>query len=117
MGKFLTPTAVKSAVGAPSASRVAYKVACGVLLLTTLAVTMKLHMDDEQDQSYTVSLAQKQVREELLLDAVATKKLKEAVAAAGKAPSEGEREKISEILMPIANHLAVRCVCMYAIWT
>mmetsp|Transcript_99 Transcript_99/g.244 ORF Transcript_99/g.244 Transcript_99/m.244 type:complete len:209 (-) Transcript_99:333-959(-) len=45
---------------------------------------------------------------ELLLSPSASKKLKEAVAMAGKAPSSGERAKIQHMLMPIANQLAVR---------
>lgn len=50
------------------------------------------------------------VTQKLLLNAVARKKLKDAVTAAGKAPSSGERAKIQHMLMPIANHLAVRQV-------
>jgi hypothetical protein len=79
-------------------------------IAAVVAVALTVAQWEDRDGEQATMLAQVPVMQELLLDSVAKKKLKEAIAAAGKAPSDGEREKISELLMPIANHLAVRYV-------
>mmetsp|Transcript_49259 Transcript_49259/g.118144 ORF Transcript_49259/g.118144 Transcript_49259/m.118144 type:complete len:198 (+) Transcript_49259:1-594(+) len=71
----------------------------GLVVLVAIAL-------DAPGETAAVASAQKQT--ELLLNPVAKRKLKEAVALAGKAPSTGERNHIQNILLPIANHLAVR---------
>lgn len=73
----------------------------GAVLAAALCVlALNLAADGEGDRGESG-------RATLLSDA-AKQRLKEAVSAAGKAPSPKERAKVQHMLMPIANHIATR---------
>ena len=81
----------------------------GAVLAAALCVlVLSLAADGEGDRGES--------RRATLLSDAAKQRLKEAVSAAGKAPSPKERAKVQHMLMPIANHIATRLlyteVCM-----
>ena len=81
----------------------------GAVLAAALCVlVLSLAADGEGDRGES--------RRATLLSDAAKQRLKEAVSAAGKAPSPKERAKIQHMLMPIANHIATRLLYT-EVWT